>query len=36
LADDLCLVAAEALLNKSVARSTHQTSSGEYKRTADS
>jgi phosphoserine phosphatase RsbU/P len=36
LADDLCLVAAEALLNKPAARPVHQTSSGEYKRTADS
>ena len=37
LADDLCLVAAEALLNKPAPRPPmHQTSPGEYKRTADS
>jgi serine phosphatase RsbU (regulator of sigma subunit) len=36
LADDLCLVAAEAVLNKPAPRGIHQTSSQEYKSTADS
>ena len=36
LADDLCLVAAEVLLNKSVAMPLHQASPGEYKHTGDS
>jgi hypothetical protein len=36
LADDLCLVTVEVLLNKPLPRPMHPTPSGEYKSTTDS